>query len=98
MEVLPHLVGEYHMSEVTEKVVKRGIGTAIREALLTGATNDAALEKARAEFPRSSTTKATVSWYRNDMRAKGEKVPTAREAAQAAAPAPVPASEPAATA
>lgn len=69
--------------EATTKTPKRGVGTVIREQLLAGATNEAALEAVKAEFPESGTTKATVSWYRNNMRAKGDKVPTAREAAAA---------------
>lgn len=69
------------------KPAKRGVGTVIREQLLAGKTNDAALEAVKVEFPDSSTTKSTVSWYRNDMRAKGEKVPTAAEAKKANEPA-----------
>jgi hypothetical protein len=69
------------------KTPKRGVGTVIREQLLAGKTNEAALDAVKAEFPESSTTKPTVSWYRNEMRSKGEKVPTAAEAKKAAAPA-----------
>lgn len=75
------------MSEESNAPAKRGVGTLIREQLLAGATNDAALEAVKAEFPESSTTKATVSWYRNELRRKGEKVPTAAEAKRAAQPA-----------
>lgn len=67
------------MSEET-KPAKRGVGTLIREQLIAGASNEAALEAVKKEFPESSTTKATVSWYRNELRRKGEKVPTAAEA------------------
>lgn len=74
------------MSDETTKTPKRGVGTVIREQLLAGATNDAALDAVKAEFPEAKTTAATVSWYRNDMRAKKESVPTAREAAAAAKP------------
>lgn len=59
---------------------KRGIGTVVQEQLLAGKSNDAVLAAVKAEFPESNTSKATVSWYRNNMRAKGEKVPSAREA------------------
>ncbi len=70
------------------KVPKRGVGTVIREAILAGKDNTEALAAAKAEFPDSSTTAATISWYRNDLRKKGENVPTARElAAKKAAPA-----------
>jgi hypothetical protein len=76
------------MSEAAPSAPKRGVGTVVREQLLAGATNQDALDAAKAEFPQSATTLATVSWYRNDLRAKGEKVPTAREAAKARAEAP----------
>lgn len=62
---------------------KRGVGTVMTEQLLAGKTNDAVLEAVKAEFPEANTSKATVSWYRNSLRAKGEKVPTAREATAA---------------
>jgi hypothetical protein len=74
------------MSEVT-KAPRRGIGSVITEQLLAGATNEVALAAVKAEFPESATTAATVSWYRNNLRGKGEKIPTAREAAKAAKPA-----------
>lgn len=73
------------MSEET-KAPRRGIGTIITEQLHAGATNEAALAAVKAEFPESATTLATVSWYRNSLRKKGEGVPTAREAAKAATP------------
>lgn len=71
------------MAEET-KATKRGVGTVIREKLLAGATNKAALDAVKDEFPGSETTMATVSWYRSDMRKRGEKVPTAREASAVA--------------
>lgn len=72
------------MSEES-KQAKRGIGSVVRERLLAGDTNEAALAFLKAEFPESSTTKQTVSWYRNELRKKGEKVPTAAEARKASA-------------
>lgn len=74
------------MSEET-KTPKRGVGTVIREQLIAGATNEAALEAVKAEFPESATSASTVSWYRNDLRKDGNphKVPTANEAKKAAA-------------
>jgi hypothetical protein len=62
------------------KPARRGIGTVIKEQLLAGATNEAALAAVKAEFPESATSAATVSWYRNDLRQKGEQVPTASDA------------------
>lgn len=70
---------------------KRGIGTVMVEQLRAGKTNDAVLEAVKVEFPESNTSKATVSWYRNSLRAKGETVPTAREAAASVAGAEQPA-------
>lgn len=83
------------MTEET-KTPKRGVGTVIREALLAGKTNEAALDAVKAEFPESSTTKSTVSWYRNELRKDGNpsKVPTAAEARKAAAPAPAEGGDP----
>lgn len=69
---------------MTEKIFKRGIGTAIRERLAAGDTNDQALETVKIEFPASNTSKATVSWYRNQLRKQGEKIPTAAEARKVA--------------
>lgn len=70
--------------EAKTKTPKRGVGTVIREQLLAGATNDVVLAAVKAEFPESSTTLSTVSWYRNDMRRAGQKVPSALEAKKAA--------------
>lgn len=82
------------MSEKETKTPKRGVGTAVKERLAAGDTNEMALAAARAEFPDSSTSVQTVSWYRNQMRKDGNplKVPTAAEANKAHAPA-EPASE-----
>lgn len=83
------------------KTAPRGVGTAIREQLAAGATNAVAFDAVKKEFPDSKTTPATVSWYRNDMRAKHAAdpakhpaVPTAHEANQAAKPAPAPEGDP----
>jgi hypothetical protein len=80
------------MSE--EKAPKRGIGTVIVEQLRAGATNEEALAAVKVEFPESSTSNTTVSWYRNDLRKKGEAIPTAAEARRAKAPAEAPAEDP----
>ena len=61
------------------KTPKRGVGTVIKEAILAGKDNQEALAAAKAEFPDSETTAATVSWYRNDLRKHGHDVPTARD-------------------
>lgn len=72
-------------TETETKEPKRGIGTVIREAIKAGKDNAEALEAAKAEFPDAKTTMASVNWYRNDMRSRGETtnegkaIPTARE-------------------
>lgn len=76
------------------KTPKRGIGTVIREAILAGASNEDALAAVKAEFPESKATLASVSWYRNDLRKKGQDVPTARAVKKAQAPAEAPQGEP----
>jgi hypothetical protein len=57
-----------------------GIGDMIRAGLKAGQTNEQCLKDVKAKFADAKTTVASVSWYRNDMRSKGEKVLTAREA------------------
>lgn len=59
---------------------KEGVGSVVRAALKEGKTNEQALEIVQKRFPDAKTTVQSVSWYRNDMRGKGEKVPTAKEA------------------
>lgn len=61
------------------KTPKRGVGTVVKEAIRDGSTNEEALAVVQAEFPHAKTSKASVNWYRNKMRADGEDVPTARE-------------------
>ncbi len=72
-------------AEAVAKVPKRGVGAVIREAIMAGADNEAALIAGKAEFPESSTTVSTVSWYRNQLRKEGKDVPTARDLKKAAA-------------
>jgi hypothetical protein len=76
---------------MTSKTPKRGVGSVVKEQLIAGATNEAALATAKAEFPDSSTTTATVSWHRNSLRKNGNplNVPTASEARGKSAPEPV---------
>jgi hypothetical protein len=77
-------------AEAVAKAPKRGIGTVIREAILANKTNDEALELVKAESPDANTSVATVSWYRNQLRKDGHKVPTARELNKARASEPDP--------
>lgn len=63
----------------TKAAPKRGVGTVACEAIRGGATNQQALEAVQAEFPAAKTTLASINWYRNDLRTKGEDVPTSRD-------------------
>ena len=75
-------------AKAEKKEPKRGVGTAAKESILGGATNEEALAAVKKEFPEAQTTMASINWYRNNLRQSGEKVQTAREmkaAAKAAA-------------
>lgn len=52
----------------------------IVDALRRGATNAEAVEEVLARLPDSRVTAGVVSWYRNALRARGENVPTGRQA------------------
>lgn len=77
----------------TESKAKRNIGTVAREAIRAGKTNEEALAAVLKEFPNASTSLGSIGWYRNDLRAAGEQVKTAKEAKEG-----LPASPPGATA
>ncbi len=68
-----------------------GIGKYAKELLLEGKSNKEALEKVKDKFPTASTTMASINWYRNDLRVKGQlkradpEVKKAVQEAQAAA-------------
>ena len=67
------------------KEPKRGVGTVVIEALKAGKTNEEALAVVQAEFPDAKTSLASVGWYRNKLRADGDKsVKTSRELKKAA--------------
>ena len=84
-------------SEAEAKAPKTpGVGKLIREKLAERATNDEVLAAVREAFPDSSTSTATVSWYRNAMRKEGLDVPTARDLKRERKAAEAPAQEPAA--
>lgn len=51
----------------------------VTKALLERKSNEEVLEEVKKIFPTSSTTVATVQWYRNKLRKDGKDVPTARE-------------------
>lgn len=56
----------------TPKEPVRNISAAAREAVRAGLSNADALAKVKAEFPEANTTTASIAWYRNDLRKKGE--------------------------
>ena len=72
-------------AEKPAKEPKVGVGTVAKDAIRDGKTNDEVLEIVKKKFPDAKTTLASVAWYRNDLRTKGEKIPTARELAKAKA-------------
>ncbi len=61
------------------------IGSVAVAAIKNGLNNEEVLKKIKAQFPEAKTQMASVNWYRNDLRSKGEKgvngkpVPTSRE-------------------
>jgi hypothetical protein len=63
---------------------KRNVGNAAVDAIRGGASNEGALDAVKKEFPDAKTSMASINWYRNKLRAGGEKVQTAREIKKAA--------------
>jgi hypothetical protein len=61
------------------KTPRGGIGSVIMDAMRAGKTNAEALELVQKKFPDSKATLSSVNWYRNKLRADGEKVPSGRE-------------------
>ena len=62
------------------------IGKLAEKAIGDGATNDEALQKARAAFPHAKTTRESIAWYRARMRKEDRQVPTDREARERRVP------------
>lgn len=59
---------------------KTTIGSVAVEAIKAGKSNEETLEAVKAEFPEAKTSLASINWYRNKLRADGDKsVKTARE-------------------
>lgn len=63
-------------NEAAEKAPKRNISFVAREAIREGLSNAEALARVKAEFPDANTTVASIAWYRNDLRKKGENYPS----------------------
>ena len=55
------------------------IGETACKAIRAGRTNEETLAAVLKSHPDAKTTMASVAWYRNDLRKRGEKVPTSRE-------------------
>lgn len=69
-----------------KKAPKRGVGTVAIAAIKDGKTNEETLAAVKKEFPEAKTSLASINWYRNKLRADGDKsVKTARELKKAAA-------------
>ncbi len=58
---------------------KRTIGVAAMQAIAAGATNEAALQAVRREFPKARTTLKSINWHRSQLRKQDPSVPTERE-------------------
>lgn len=56
-----------------------GVGDVAKQLIRDGKTNEEALAAIKEQFPEAKTSMASINWYRNKLRADGEKVPTARE-------------------
>ncbi len=59
---------------------KNTIGSEAERAILTGKTNQEALEQVLKKFPDARTTLASVAWYRAKLRRERDDVPTDRKA------------------
>lgn len=70
--------------EKATKEKKITVGSIAMQAIREGKSNDEALAAVKAQKPEAKTTLASIGWYRNKLRADGEKtvdgkeIPTAR--------------------
>ncbi len=81
---LDDLVGELLAMKLQSKTQKT-VGKVVEAAMRKGATNKQALALVRATFPDAETSAASVSWYRTNLRKRGEDIPTDQEARDASA-------------
>lgn len=79
---LDDLVNELLDMKLQSKT-KKTVGMVVEAAMRKGATNKQALALVRKTFPDAETSAASVSWYRTNLRKRGENVPTDQEARQA---------------
>ncbi len=62
------------------KAPKQGVGAVAIKAIKDGKNNEETLAVVKAQFPDAKTSLASINWYRNKIRADGDKtVKTARE-------------------
>ena len=62
------------------KAPKQGVGAVATKAIKDGKNNEETLAVVKAQFPDAKTGLASINWYRNKIRADGDKtVKTARE-------------------
>ena len=55
------------------------IGSVACEAIREGLTNDEVLVRVYEQFPRARTSIASVTWYRNSLKAAGENIMNSRD-------------------
>ena len=79
---LDDLVGELLAMKLQSKTQKT-VGKVVEAAMRKGATNKQALALVRATFPDAETSAASVSWYRTNLRKRGEDIPSDQEARDA---------------
>ncbi len=64
------------MAKTAEKKTVASVACA---ALRAGKTNEQALAEVKKAFPKAKASLNSMNWYRSQLRADGEKVPTMRE-------------------
>jgi len=57
---------------------KQTIGRVAEQALRDGLSNEEVLAAVKKAFPESSTSMASINWYRNKLRSEGYDVKTSR--------------------
>lgn len=65
---------------------RKTVGSVAMDAIRKGKTTKQVMEAVRAQFPEARITASAVSSYRSRLRRRGEAVPTAQEATDAAGP------------
>ena len=63
----------------TPKADRPTIGNVACEAIREGLTNDEVLVRVYEQFPRARTSIASITWYRNSLKAAGENIMNSRD-------------------